>query len=85
MTDITKWTEILTAEDVAKEQRYAAKIRWAFSAKSLNAQIDRFEAGDDKEKCKVYFLLEDCNFHEVAGLLANYGAAWARKWVKDNL
>lgn len=76
--DITNWREILTAEDIDECKAFTAKIHFGFNSKSLKRQIKRFENGDIKEKCKVYFILEDCNFHDVAGMLArgNVQDAW---------
>ena len=83
--DITDWTQILTTAEVEELQNYAAKIRWGFCQSTLAEQIKRFENGDTKEKCKVYFLLEDCNFHDVARMLAKGEVAAAYNWAKTEL
>ena len=83
--DISDWTHILSEQEVADLQAYAAKIHWGFNSQTLKSQIGRFENGDKKEKCKVYFLLEDCNFHEVAGLLAEGKVKEAYEWANTQI
>ena len=81
-TDIRKWPVILTDKEVGECQRFSARIHWGFNEETLTKQIKRFEDGDTKEKCKVYYILEDCNFHEVAEMLAEGKIAEAYKWAK---
>ena len=38
-----------------------------------------------KTKSKVYFILEDCNFHEVAGLLAEGKVKEAYEWANTQI
>lgn len=83
--DITNWREILTAEDIDECNAFAAKIHWGFNSKSLTKQIARFEKGTTKIKCKVYFILEDCNFHKVAGLLAEGKVKEAYEWANTQI
>ena len=84
-TDIREWNNILTDKEVEECQSYAAKIHWGFSKKTLKAQIRRFERGNTKTKCKVYFLLEDCNYHDVANYLADGDVEGAYRWADTNL
>ena len=84
-TDITNWRKLLTNEEVGKCQAFAAKIHWGFSRKTLAKQISRFERGRTKTKCKVYFILEDCNFHEVAKLLAEGKVKEAYEWANTQI
>lgn len=82
---LTNWTKILTEEEVEECQSYSAKIHWGFNSKSLTKMVKRFEDGDTKEKCKVWFILEDCNFHEVAGLLADGKVQEAYEWANTQI
>lgn len=84
-TDITKWPELLTDKEVGECQAYSAKIHWGFSRRTLAKQIARFENGTIKTKCKVYFILEDCNFHEVANLLAEGRVKEAYEWANTKI
>lgn len=83
--DITNWRELLTEEEVDECKAFTAKIHWGFNSKSLKKQIKRFENGDIKEKCKVYFILEDCNFHEVASMLARGKVQDAWWWAHTEI
>lgn len=83
--DITAWTNILSKKEVDECQEFTARIHWGFNRKSLMKQIRRFEKGTDKTKCKVFFILEDCNYHTVAGLLAEGKVKEAYEWAKQNL
>lgn len=83
--DITDWRKLLTDEEVGKCQAFAAKIHWGFSSKTLTKQIQRFEKGTMKTKCKVWFILEDCNFHDVAAMLANGKVKDAYEWANTQI
>ena len=81
----TNWRELLTAEEVGKCQAFAAKIHWGFNRQSLTKLIERFERGRTKTKCKVFFILEDCNYHEVARLLAECKVKEAYEWANTQI
>ena len=83
-TDITNWRELLTDEEVGKCQAFAAKIHWGFNRQSLTKLIERFERGRTKTKCKVYFILEDCNY-PCAKLIAEGKVKETYEWIKQNL
>lgn len=83
--DILEAYKNLTGEDQDKITAYSAKIRWAFTKKSLKTQIMRFRRGDVKDKAKVFYLLEDCNYHDVAGLLLDNKIEECYKWIEDNM
>ena len=83
--DITKWNEILSAKEVGECQEFGASIGWGFNRITLSEQITRFDKGDAKEKCKVYFILEDCNFHDVAGMLAKGKVKEAYEWANTQI
>lgn len=83
-TDITNWRKLLTYEEVGKCQAFAAKRHWGFSRQSLTKLIERFEEGDAKERCKVWFILDDCNF-PCASLLAEGKVKEAYEWANTNL
>ena len=76
--DITRWNSILTANEAERVRDKAARIRWGFSRASLEKEICRFESGTVKTKAKVFYLLEDCNYHDVASALADYDVARAK-------
>ena len=76
--DITRWHSILTEKEVDRLRAKAARIGWGFSRSSLEKEICRFESGTVKAKAKVYYLLEDCNYNDVAGALAEHDVATAR-------
>lgn len=80
----TNWRELLTDEEVGKCQAFAAKIHWGFNRKSLTKLIERFERGRTKTKCKVYFILEDCNY-PCASLIAEGKVKETYEWIKQNL
>ena len=82
--DITNWREILTAEDIDECKAFTAKIHFGFNRKSLTKQIERFEKGDIKERCKVWFILDDCNY-PCASLLAEGKVKETYEWIKQNL
>ena len=82
--DITNWREILTAEDIDGCKAFTAKIHFGFNRKSLTKQIERFEKGDIKERCKVWFILDDCNY-PCASLLAEGKVKETYEWIKQNL
>ena len=82
--DITDWINILTAEDIDECKAFTAKIHFGFNRKSLTKQIERFEKGDIKERCKVWFILDDCNF-PCASLLAEGKVKETYEWIKQNL
>ena len=83
--DIRAWNKILTDKEVEECQEFTAKIHWGFNRKSLTKQIRRFERGTTKIKCKVYFILEDCNFHEVAKYLADGKVKEAYEWANTQI
>lgn len=83
-TDITNWRDILTAEDIDECKAFTAKIHFGFNRKSLTKQIERFEKGDLKERCKVWFILDDCNF-PCASLLAEGKVKEAYEWANTNI
>lgn len=82
--DITNWREILTAEDIDECKAFTAKIHFGFNRKSLTKQIERFEKGDIKERCKVWFILDDCNF-PCASLLAEGKVKDAYEWANTQI
>lgn len=77
--DITRWPDILSPKDVEELRDTAARIGWGFTRESLEEQLVMFEQGDTKAKARVFYLLEDCNYHDVAGALAKYDVAGARR------
>lgn len=83
-TDITKWREILTAEEIDECKAFTAKIHFGFNRKSLTKLIERFEKGDIKERCKVWFILDDCNF-PCASLLAEGNVQEAYEWANTQI
>lgn len=85
MRDITNTRSILTEQEMAKVRAFSARIEWGFTRESIRYQIAKFAKGDEKTKAKVYYLLEDCNFHTLARLLADENYAAARLWVKENM
>ena len=80
-----KFYEILNEKERDEVADYSVKILWGFSPESIREQIKRFENGDIKEKAKVCYLLEDCNYHTLCGLLANEEIAEAYKWVDKEM
>ena len=76
-----KFDEILTDAERDEVAAYSARIMWGFSPESIREQIKRFENGDIKEKAKVCYLLEDCNFHDLCGYLMCGEVSEAYKWA----
>lgn len=79
MADITDWRKHLTDEDVAALQKKAADLGWGLSSEELDAELEKFEEGNDHDKAEVYFLLEDINYHDIAGALADGDVGKARQ------
>lgn len=74
--------EILSGKDMNAVSCDAARRKWGFSERSLLAQIRKFEKamvkGDKHGTSLVCALLEDCNFHDICGLLAEGDVEGAR-------
>ena len=76
-----RFNEILTDAEKNEVACYSARIMWGFSPESIREQIKRYQNGDIKEKAKVCYLLEDCNFHELCGYLAEGKIEEAKRWI----
>ena len=76
-----KFNEILTDAEKKEVFAEAASSMWAFSPKSIREQLKRYMNGNLKEKAKVCFLFEDCNFHELCGYLAEGKIEEAKRWI----
>lgn len=77
--DISRYSEILTKEEMQAEWKRAADLEWGLNEAEFEAQMTRFEKGDIKERAKVYCLFEEINYHSEAAALASGDTAKARK------
>ena len=81
---VIEYTKVLTEGELDEVYAYAQSHLWGLSKKTLKEKIKEYKSGDLKEKCKIYALLEDCNFHTLSSLLVEEKYAEARKWVDAN-
>ena len=72
---------VLTKEERLEVQAESSAREWSFSPIDIREVFDRWEEGDIKEKAKVLYLLEDCNYHTLCGLLAKGDKAGAVAWM----
>ena len=82
--DFKNWQYLLSLKDLCEAKNYTAKIHWGFNRQSLTKLIERFERGRIKTKCKVLFILEDCNY-PCASLIAEGKVKETYEWIKQNL
>lgn len=82
--DFKNWQYLLSLKDLCEAKDYTAKIHWGFNSKSLTALLKKFEKGSIKTKCKVWYILEDCNY-PVLGFLERGDLAGAYEWAKNEL
>lgn len=76
---------ILTKEEILEVKTEASDREWAFSPIDIREVVDRWEEGDQKEKAKVLYLLTDCNFHTLSGLLKKGDKAGAVAWMDTEM
>lgn len=81
---VTEYYKVLTDSELDEVYSYAQSHLWGLSKKILKEKIKEYKSGDLKEKCKIYALFENCNFHALSSLLVEEKYAEARKWVDAN-
>lgn len=86
ISDFTNWRDILTAEDIYECKEFIAKMCFGLNRKSLTNLIERFEKGDLKERCKVWFILVlDNRSFPCAILLAEGKVKEAYEWANTQI
>lgn len=76
--DISRYSEILTKEEMQAEWKRAADLERGVNEDEFLEQIRRFENGDLKEKAKVYVFFQEINYHEVCEALADGATSKAK-------
>ena len=77
--------KMLTANEKEAVCEYSAQIGWGFTPTSIRELLKRYIDGDIKEKAKVCYLLEDCNFHNICALLADEKVEEAKKQIDKDI
>ena len=77
-----EYWKMLNEQEQEEVQNHSAKIFWGFNETSIRELFKRYMEGDLKEKAKVCYLLEDCNYHELCRLLAEGKIADADRWIE---
>jgi hypothetical protein len=80
---IIEYWKMLNGQEEDEIRAYSAKIGWGFNETSIRELFKRYMEGDLKEKAKVCYLLEDCNYHTLCGFLAEGKVAEAKNWIDD--
>jgi hypothetical protein len=76
---------MLTKEEKVEVQTEASEREWGFSPEDIREVFKRWKDGDQKAKAKVLYLLEDCNYHTLCGLLDKGDEAGAVAWMDAEL
>lgn len=72
---------MLTKEEICEVQTEAYDKEWGFTPVEIREVFNRWKDGDQKEKVKVLYLLEACNFHTLRGKLEKGDKAGAVAWM----
>lgn len=76
------YRKILSNKEKKEVMCNSARIHWGFNAESIRELFKRYLDGDIKEKAKICYLLEDCNFHTLCGMLEEGKEEYAKKWIE---
>jgi hypothetical protein len=76
------WKQALDTMDITA---ISAEISWGFFDQDLFVLAALHECGDAGLQMKIYELLEDCNFHTLAGQLKNGEYEDARLYIFNDL
>lgn len=75
------YNSMLTEEEKLEVKTEASDREWGFSPEEIREVFKRWKDGDQKEKAKVLYLLEECNYHTLCGLLKKGDKAGAVAWM----
>ena len=76
------YRKILSDKEKKEVRCNSARIHWGFNAESIRELFKRYLDGDIKEKAKICYLLEDCNYHTLCGMLEEGKEEYAKKWIE---
>ena len=79
------YNNILTDDEKHLMSEYSGYIHWGFTPDTIRAEFWHWKTGDLKEKAKVCYLLEDCNFHTLCGLLSTGDEKSALEWIDKEM